>query len=194
MKGYVNKFGELAPHSDDGKLSDWENKVVDAIGNLIEFWGFKRNQGRLWALLYLRNHPMPAGDLQEQLGLSKGSVSTITRDLERWGVLHRVRVTGENSWHFRAETDLVQMVCHVMEEREAKIIHQVKLDLEDAIYVAECSGEASEAELERLRQMKLLATISETLLSLVLQASRFSMDGLQGVLQRIQKWVSRSIN
>ncbi len=30
-----------------------ETLVTDAIGQLMEFWGFKRNMGRVWAMLYL---------------------------------------------------------------------------------------------------------------------------------------------
>ena len=28
-------------------------KIADAVGALIEHWGFKRNMGRVWAVLYL---------------------------------------------------------------------------------------------------------------------------------------------
>ena len=62
MKGYQwtvehqTNPGEAMP-----VLARWEAIAVDAVGNCIEFWGFKRNQGRVWALLYLRGTPMSAG-------------------------------------------------------------------------------------------------------------------------------------
>ena len=65
-----------------GNLAPWEALVVETIGNVIGFWNFKRNQGRVWALLYLRDRPLSAGELQEALGLSKGASSMITRELE----------------------------------------------------------------------------------------------------------------
>lgn len=40
----------------DGQHGDIEAaqlRVADAIGVLMEFWGFKRPMGRLWTLLYL---------------------------------------------------------------------------------------------------------------------------------------------
>ena len=52
-----------------------EKLVSDAIGRLIEFWGFKRNMGRVWAVLYLSETPLTARDLQERLSLSVGAVS-----------------------------------------------------------------------------------------------------------------------
>ena len=53
-------------------------KVADAVGALIESWGFKRNMGRMWAVLYLDDHPLTAADLGERLGLSTGAVSLST--------------------------------------------------------------------------------------------------------------------
>ena len=38
-----------------GSLARWEQIAIEAVGDVIEFWGFKRNQGRVWALLYLRD-------------------------------------------------------------------------------------------------------------------------------------------
>src|SRR6476661_6372016 len=57
-----------------GHLEPWEALVVDAVGNTIDFWRFKRNHGRVWALLYLRGKPSSAAEIQRALGLSKGAV------------------------------------------------------------------------------------------------------------------------
>src|SRR6185295_11178850 len=95
MKGYLWTM-EHPTASGEGlpALARWEAMAVDAVGNAIEFWGFKRNQGRVWALLYLRGTPMSAGQLEKELSLSKGAVSMLIRDLERWGVIERVREPG----------------------------------------------------------------------------------------------------
>ena len=78
-------------------LSRWEAIAVDAVGNVIEFWGFKRNQGRVWAFLYLRGEAFSASAIEKQLELSKGGVSMLLRDLERWGVVRRVRAPGQSA-------------------------------------------------------------------------------------------------
>ena len=44
-------------------LTPAEIAVSEAVGRLIEFWGFKRNMGRMWAVLYLEDHPLNAADL-----------------------------------------------------------------------------------------------------------------------------------
>jgi HTH-type transcriptional regulator, glycine betaine synthesis regulator len=104
MKGYGWSDAPMVSPAEpgDGGLPPWESIAVEAVGHVIEFWGFKHNQGRLWALLYLRAEAMSATQLEEQLGLSKGGVSMLVRDLERWGVVHRVRQPGAGAWHYRS--------------------------------------------------------------------------------------------
>ena len=58
MSGYVWRDDAERGHSTG--LPQWEAMAIDAVGRVIEFWGFKRNQGRVWALLYLRSVPMSA--------------------------------------------------------------------------------------------------------------------------------------
>ena len=83
-RGYATPVGETISDS-----TDWRSLVADAVGNFIEFWGFKRNHGRVWALLYLEGRAMTASEIQDALDLSKGAVSMITREIERWGVSRR---------------------------------------------------------------------------------------------------------
>ena len=61
MKGYLG--APSAATSVKSVHSGWEAMAIDAVGNVIEFWGFKRNQGRVWALLYLRNEALTAAEL-----------------------------------------------------------------------------------------------------------------------------------
>ncbi|MCA9519879.1 MAG: transcriptional regulator, partial [Myxococcales bacterium] len=101
------KKGDERP---DRPLSSWEASALEAVAGVIEFWGFKRNQGRLWTLLYLRGVALTAAQIQSVLDLSKGAVSMVTREMEQWSVIHRLRHDDSNSWHFAAETSLVKMV------------------------------------------------------------------------------------
>src|SRR5690606_13883820 len=125
--------------------------------NVIEFWGFKRNQGRVWAFLYLRGEPFAAGQLEKELGLSKGGVSMLLRDLERWGVILRVRAPGDSAWRYRAETDLVRMVSRVIEERESDFITRIRADLEEARRLAVQGAKVPKDRLARLEKMVQLA-------------------------------------
>jgi HTH-type transcriptional regulator, glycine betaine synthesis regulator len=98
----------------------WKSEILvtDLIGRLIEFWGFKRNMGRVWAILYLTPEPMSAADIRSALRLSTGAVSMTLSELDRWGVIKRVWVPGERRDYFTAEVQIWKMVSRVMAERE----------------------------------------------------------------------------
>lgn len=171
------------PSDDGGPLQRWEEIAVDAVGNVIEFWGFKRNQGRVWALLYLRDTAMTAGELEKTLALSKGGVSMLLRDLERWGVILRVRETGSSAWKYRSETELTRMVRRVIEEREGEFIARIKADLAEALRLAQSSGKVAKGRLDRLRKMNQLAEQTERALRLFIKTARLDVGGMFNVFR-----------
>ena len=163
-----------APEAGEG-LPRWETLAIDAVGNVIEFWGFKHNQGRVWALLYLRGTSMSAPQLEDELGLSKGAVSMLVRDLERWGVVLRIRQPGTGAWHYRAETDLVRMVSRVIQEREGAFITRIRADLEEARRLAAAGG-AGRDRLQRIERMATLASGAERALKVFLRTARLDLS------------------
>jgi DNA-binding transcriptional regulator GbsR (MarR family) len=186
MKGYLWTGGLEAGRgegSNNGRLAPWEAIAIDAVGNVIEFWGFKRNQGRVWALLYLRGEPLTAGELERELELSKGGVSMLLRDLERWGVVRRVRSPQDSAWRYGAETDLIRMVSHVIEEREAGFIERIRADLSEARRLAGEAGNVPQEHLARLEKMATLAEHVERALRLFIKTARLDVGGILGVLR-----------
>lgn len=181
MKGYlwtggvhgVRPEGAARP----GRLAPWETITVEAVGNVIEFWGFKRNHGRVWALLFLRDEPYTAAEIERELELSKGGVSMLLRDVERWGVIRRVRVPQDTAWRYEAETDMVRMVTRVIEEREASFIGRIRADLEEAKRLAGEAGVSSE-RLARLEKMVTLAAQAERAVRLFLKTARLDVGGV----------------
>ena len=107
-------------------------RVADAVGELIESWGFKRNMGRMWAVLYLEDHALTAADLGERLGLSTGAVSMLLAELQQWGAIKKAWVVGERREHFEAETNIWKMVSRVFRERELRWIQTARESFEAA--------------------------------------------------------------
>ncbi len=181
MRGYLVTADEEQT-GDMPNLTEWETLVVDAVGNVIEFWGFKRNQGRVWALLYLRGKAMSALEIQETLALSKGAVSMITRELERWGVINRVRTRASQSWHFVAETDLMDMIGRVVKEREQGVVSRVHSDLSDAEQKAKSDAEVAPEVLDRVVRMRQLAQLMSHAIDLFVNTANIDMKQMMHVL------------
>lgn len=167
MRGY----GSTSSSSGDTffkALSDWEEWAVNAVGRVIEFWGFKENYGRIWALLYIRDEPMTAADIQQTFGLSKGAVSMLLQDLEQWKVIARVQNPGGRARLYAAESSFIKMMKRVVNERELELIDGVEKDLVDAIARAR-KDDARPRQLERLQAMRRLAGTARQALGLVLK-------------------------
>src|SRR5437868_15388787 len=93
-------LGSMATRQEERALV---HEVADAVGALMEFWGFKRVMGRLWTVLYLTGEPLSAAELCERLAISTGAASMTLADLERWGDGGRPREAGSHSEDIRAE-------------------------------------------------------------------------------------------
>jgi DNA-binding transcriptional regulator GbsR (MarR family) len=89
----------------------------------MEFWGFKRNMGRMWCVLYLSERPLSAGDLIAMLQLSAGAVSMTLAELVKWGAIKKSWVPGERRDYYEPETSIWKMVSRVFRERELRQIH-----------------------------------------------------------------------
>jgi len=168
----------------------WQSEVLvsDSIGRLIEFWGFKRNMGRLWAILYLSARPLSAPEIQDKLQLSSGAVSMTLNELMRWGVVKKVWLQGERRDHYAAEGNFWKMISRVFNERERVEVLDAIDVMEDAIDFLK--GKAREPESrgraqfqqERVRELLDLARIGKQLLDTLVKDAKVDGSPLMNVL------------
>src|SRR5512143_2068470 len=145
-------------------------KVADAVGALIEGWGFKRNMGRMWAVLYLEDHPLTAAELGDRLGLSTGAVSMLLAELLQWGIVKKAWVVGERREHYEAETSIWKMVSRVFRERELRWIQTALEEFETASKDLKPGTDARRKLIaDRVASLKQLAEVGAHLLEAVLQ-------------------------
>jgi DNA-binding transcriptional regulator GbsR (MarR family) len=160
-------------------MSPAERIVSDSIGRLIEFWGFKRNMGRVWGVLYLSEAPVSARELREKLVLSTGSVSTTLNELQRWGVVKRVHVDGSRQEHFAAEINLWKMVSRVFRERELLEIVEAIGAFEEALTQLPTDGTATERmQRDRISHLLEVARMGRTLVDALVSTGRVDASEL----------------
>jgi DNA-binding transcriptional regulator GbsR (MarR family) len=153
-------------------------KVADAVGALIESWGFKRNMGRMWAVLYLEDHPLNAADLGERLGISTGAVSMTLQELQEWGAVKKAWVVGERKEHYEAETNVWKPVQRVFRERELQWVKTALDAFEDANKSVATKDGDTRTQLisQRIAGLVQLAQVGAHLLESMLQGE--SIDSL----------------
>ncbi len=99
-----------------------ELSVLELVGEVIEFWGFRKILGQVWAALYLSGRPMSAPELQRELKASAGAISLALGDLKRWGVVTQTWRPGYRGILYLPETDFWKMVSRVVRERELTVV------------------------------------------------------------------------
>jgi len=152
-------------------------KVADAVGALLEGWGFKRNMGRMWAVLYLEDHPLNAAELGDRLGLSTGSVSMLLTEMQEWGAVKKAWVVGERREHYEAETSIWKMVSRVFRERELQWIRTASEAFDAAGHeLGHGADERSKLIAKRIEGLTQLAQVGANLLEAMLQGE--SIDSL----------------
>lgn len=149
------------------EASTAELEVADTIGRLMEFWGFKRPMGRVWTLLYLSPEPLGAAEIGEQLRMSAGAVSMTLSELVKWGAVKKTWRPGERRDFYEPETSIGKLVQRVLRERELSLVRGFAEALESA--ERDLSADPRDARLEfkreRIRELRRLAKLGETLLT-----------------------------
>ncbi len=176
------------------KRTLWPSEVAvsDVVGKLIEFWGFKRNMGRIWSVLYLSPEPLSAEDLRQSLKLSSGAVSMTVNELLRWGVVRKVWVQGERKDFYTAEVHLWRMISRVFNEREkSEIVMAIDAFEEALIEVAKLRSssdpkvrERAELQYQRIKQLLELAKLGKRLLDTLLATAKMDAEPLVRFLLR----------
>ncbi len=164
-----------------------ELAVANAIGELMELWGFRRQLGRLWAVLFLSERPLAAPDLCERLQISTGLLSMSLSELRGWGVVRSVAVPGDRKEHFEAETNIWSMVRRVLAERERRAIDSALATVEAALRDVKSAladvdpkvKAAARFRLQRLEQLAQLCRVGQNLLKVLLDSARVDIAPLK---------------
>lgn len=164
-----------------------ELRAADAMGRLMEFWGFRRHMGRLWTILYLSPEPMTTAELSETLRLSSSAVSLSLAELVRWGAVRKTWRPGERKDFYQAESSVWKLLRRVYERRELNLIREAI----EAFGDAQEHLDAARGQLEgderrrvdhmrkRLSQLSALSRAGERLVRLLIAGRMINPADLQ---------------
>src|ERR671935_1439739 len=82
-------------------------------------------QGRIFAVLFLQDHPLSLDDIATALQLSKSNISINIRGLVEWHLVRRVSVPNSRKDHYEAASDFWRVMQEIMERRFRWNIRQV---------------------------------------------------------------------
>lgn len=168
---------------------DAELSAADAMGRLMEFWGFRRHMGRIWTILYLSPEPMTTAELADTLRLSSSAVSLSLGELVRWSAVRKTWRPGERKDFYEAETSVWKLLRRVYERRELNLIREAQEAFANAQTRLEAARSGATAEerrrvdhmRKRLSRLSTLARVGERLVGMLVAGRTISPDDLRSL-------------
>jgi len=81
-------------------------RLIEAGGRMAQDFGFNRVAGQVLTCLYLTDGAASLDAVESDLHLSKAAVSLACTQLERMGLIHRVRRSGDRKRYYRSADDI----------------------------------------------------------------------------------------
>ncbi len=177
-----------------GAYAEAELLAADAVGDVIEHWGFRKALGRVWSVLYLEGEPLSAAALAERLQMSAGAMSMTLAELRDWGVVRRVWKPGERREFFEAETDMWKMISRVVAQRERSLVASARERLAKA---ADLLATVRPTERNRrahasVKRLLAFATVGETVIDSFVASRRADFSGFGAVVGLVGRAAPRS--
>ena len=124
----INKSDQLTKD-----LQIVHDSMLDGLGQLADYFGFSTVMGQLFGTLLLSAKPLSLDDMTSRLDISKASVSTNMRSLERLGLVRQVWVRGGGGRrkYYQAETDFWQIFSNVLSGRELRDVERALAVMEE---------------------------------------------------------------
>ena len=177
------------PNNSQPLWREAELRAADAMGRLMEFWGFRRHMGRLWTILYLSPDPMTTAELSETLQLSSSAVSLSLGELVRWGAVRKTWLPGERKDFYQAESSVWKLLRRVYERRELNLIREDSEAFSEAQrFLDEVRGQLAGKERQRvdfmrkrLSRLSALSKAGERLVRLLVAGRVLNPADLQSV-------------
>jgi len=168
-------------------MTEEEVAFAEIIGDLVEQWGFNRQLGRVWCLLYLKSKPQSPSDLQEALNLSAGSVSSALNELQMWGVVKRLRVAGDRNFYFEPETRIWKSISNVLRVREIRILDEAQAGLSGLIEsLQQRKDSEKEFQIKRVKQVRDAIETAHQLFNALVSGGAFTLPKLNRLFDRFK--------
>lgn len=147
------------------------NELEVLVGDFIQYWGFKRIHGRIWAHLYTSDISLDSQTLMSRLKVSKGLMSLAIRDLLEYEVILAASTGKHGVTFYQANPDLMSVITNVLRKREAVMMSSVGSCLERIATRDKKELQQANLDLQKVENLKKMTTSAQSLLNLVILQS-----------------------
>ncbi len=106
-------------------------RFIEEAGRFTQSLGLGRIIGQIYAYCYFCPSPCTLDELAEHLAISKGSASTMVRQLESWGALRRTWIKGDRKDYYEASDAFGRIVRNAARDIVGRSLDSVNELLEE---------------------------------------------------------------
>lgn len=172
------------------ELQQAQQTFIQGMIRISHFWGFPKAMGAIYGAIYLAPAPLSLDEIVEQVGVTKGAVSTNVRTLERLGMVHKQLQLGDRKDYYTPETDFWKIIRTVLREREKQEFDVALRTVDDSLAIvnsqAATASDPEDAEMTKLyrERMEKMKSFFHTLDNIV--ATLLALDELRlSTVQRL---------
>lgn len=175
----------------NNSLENAKQNFIQGMSRISNFWGFPKAMGAIYGAIYLSPTPLSLDAIVDQVGVTKGAVSTNVRQLERLGMVHKHILVGDRKDYYEAETDFWKMIKSILQEREKSEFDLALKTVGDSLaMVAEDQKDVELATFyqERIGAMQSFFNALDSLVKTVLKLeSLVSLSALKNLIEKTTK-------
>jgi DNA-binding transcriptional regulator GbsR (MarR family) len=144
------------------ELSQVEQNFILHWGQMGVQWGINRTVAQVHALLYLSEHPLHAEQICGFLNVARSNVSTSLKELQGWGIVHKVNRLDDKRDHFESVQDVWELARIILNERKKREIDPTQRVLQDFVAEAKADDQTPDYTVKRLEEMTAFLQVGST--------------------------------
>ena len=145
--------------------------LADQVGSFIQYWGFKKIHGQIWAHVWLAKTPIDATTLVRRLQVSKALVSLAIKDLIHYDVIRILGQGDRRKLLLIPNEDTHTVISNVLRQRETQMLNEISKSQEALSSLDPESQAKIDLHIERLEQMKVMTQMAQFALSALIKSN-----------------------
>ena len=150
-------------------------KFILHWGEMGVRWGINRTMAQIHALLFLSEKPLNAEEICEALDLARSNVSVALKDLQGWGIVKLVHLSGDRRDHFESMKDVFEMFRTIALERKRREVDPTLRLINDCL---DETGKPRAGEAHVRERLEAMKEFFELALAFTAQMERMSTPSL----------------
>jgi DNA-binding transcriptional regulator GbsR (MarR family) len=141
-------------------LSPTVSRFVLHWGEMGSRWGVNRTMSQIHALLFITGRPMHAEEIVEALEVARSNVSTSLRELQGWGLVRLVHLSGDRRDHYETSSHVWELMRTIVKERQRREINPTIVVLQQLLSDPAVRQEPAAVKLRMEQTLDLLETLT----------------------------------